>query len=394
MPTRPWLAPCLAVTVLAVTAIPARAQQPLSDVLSLLLTNQAVPTGDFDKDAAAAAAAGETMEQQLLLELTTLPLGSSSAGFSYRFNPTLGTLERATESFGPFFTERALTAGAGRVAIGATMQFARYSTLDGFDLRDGTFVTSGNQFTDEPRPFDVEALTLRLTSRTITVTGNAGVTDRIDVGVAVPLVSIAMDGTRVNTYRGTSVIQATAEADASGLGDMAVRSKVRLLGDGEAGLAVVGELRLPTGREEDLLGSGETSIRGLFIASGVSGPVSLHANIGVTGGGLVDEFTWRGAIAANASPRITLIGELVGRRIGEAGRVSLERSPHPRLAGVDTLRLASTGSSTNNANLVTGVKWNAGNTFLVNANVILPLTDVGLQSTATALVGIEYAFGR
>jgi hypothetical protein len=394
MRTNPWLTFCLAVAGLGAAVTPAHAQQPLSEVLSVLLTNQAVPTGDFDKDAAAAAATRDTMERMLLVELTTLPLGSSSAGFSYRFNPTLGTLERATESFGPFFTERALTAGSGRVALGATMQFARYTTLDGFDLRDGTFVTTGNQFVDEAQPFDVEALTLRLTSRTITLTANGGVTDRVDLGVAVPLVAISMDGTRVNTYRGTPVVQATAEADATGLGDIAVRGKFRLLGDGEAGLAAVGEVRLPTGREEDLLGSGEMSIRGLFIASGVSGPVSLHANFGLTGGGLADEVTWRGAIAATASPSVTVIGELVGRHIGEAGRISLERAPHPRLRGVDTLRLTTTGSSTTNVNLVAGVKWNAGSTVLLNANVILPLTDNGLQSTATALVGLEYAFGR
>jgi hypothetical protein len=392
---RPGTLPLFAALLVGVLhAAPATAQEPLSDVLSFLLTNQAVPTGDFEKDAAAAATTRDTMERLLLVELTTLPLASSSAGFSYRFNPTLGTLERATESFGPFFTERALTAGRGRVALGATMQFARYTTLDGFDLRDGSFVTTGNQFRDESQPFDVEALTLRLTSRTITFTANAGVADRVDLGVAVPLVSISMDGTRVNTYRGASLVQATAEADAAGVGDIAVRGKVRLLGDGDSGLAVVGEARLPTGREEDLLGSGETSIRGLLIASGGTGPVSLHANVGLTGGGLADEFTWRGAIAATASPSVTLIGELVGRRIGEAGRIVLERAAHPRLAGVDTLRLVTTGSSTSSASAVAGLKWNAGTTLLLNANVIVPLTDDGLQSTVTALVGLEYSFGR
>jgi hypothetical protein len=363
-------------------------------VLSFLLTNQAVPTGDFEKDAAAAATTRDTMERLLLVELTTLPLGSASAGFSYRFNPTLGTLERATESFGPFFTERALTAGRGRVALGATMQVARYTALDGFDLRDGSFVTTGNQFRDEPTPFDVESLTLRMTSRTLTVNATIGVAERVDLGVAVPLVAVSMDGTRINTYRGASLVQATASADASGLGDLAVRGKVRLFGEGDTGLSVVGEARLPTGREEDLLGSGETSLRGILIASVGSGPVSLHGNVGIAGGGLVDEVSYRGAIAATASPRVTVVGEIIGRRIGEAGRITQERTPHPRLAGVDTIRLITTGDSTSTAHAVAGIKWNAAGTLLINANVMLPLTDRGLQSNVTALFGVEYAFGR
>jgi hypothetical protein len=387
------LTSCLTVCCL-VAAAPAAAQQPLSEVLSFLLTNQAVPTGDFEKDAAAAATTRDTMEQLLLVELTTLPLGSASAGFSYRFNPTLGTLERATESFGPFFTERALTAGRGRVALGATMQVARYTALDGFDLRDGSFVTTGNQFRDEAQPFDVESLTLRLTSRTLTVNATVGVGERVDLGAAVPLVSLSMDGTRINTYRGASLVQATASADASGLGDVAIRGKVRLVGEGDAGLSVVGEARLPTGREEDLLGAGEASVRGILIASAETGPVSLHGNLGVSGGGLVDEFSYRGALAATASPRVTLVGEIVGRRINAAGRIVQERAAHPRLAGVDTIRLVTSGASTNTASAVAGVKWNAAGTLLVNANVTLPLTDRGLQSNVTALFGFEYAFGR
>ena len=39
----------------------ARAQTPLADVLTFLLTNRGVPSGDFDRDAAAARASSETI---------------------------------------------------------------------------------------------------------------------------------------------------------------------------------------------------------------------------------------------------------------------------------------------------------------------------------------------
>src|SRR4051794_27484686 len=64
------------------------------DVLSFLMTNRAVPTGDFARDQEAANATRETIARALLVELATLPITTSSGGFSFRFNPALGTVER------------------------------------------------------------------------------------------------------------------------------------------------------------------------------------------------------------------------------------------------------------------------------------------------------------
>src|SRR5688572_4868576 len=56
----------------------------------------------------------EAFNKQLVVQLSTVPLGSSSGGFTYTFDPTVGTFSRASRSFGPAFAERALTAGRGR----------------------------------------------------------------------------------------------------------------------------------------------------------------------------------------------------------------------------------------------------------------------------------------
>ena len=377
-----------------ITAAPAAAQDPLADVLSFLLTNQAVPTGDFARDAEAARATRDTMSRLLLVELSTLPVSSASPGFVYRLNPTLGTPERASESFGPFFTERSLTTGAGRVTLGAAYTTRRFTTLDGEDLDDGTFVTSGNQFRDEPRPFDVETLALSLESRTLALTGTVGVSDRVDIGVVVPLVSLDLEGQRVNTYRGSSVVQATADATASGVGDVALRGKVRILGARGTGLGGLVEVRLPTGRSEDLLGSGESSIFAGLVGSGETGALSVHGTAGLTRGGLSDELHYRGALTVNASRHVTVVGELIGRRIDEAGRVTLTRVPHPSIIGVDTLRLLPDGTSTHSAFAVLGAKWNVARTLLLGAHVSLPLTDAGLRPDRVVVVGLEYSLGR
>ena len=392
---------CWIVVVLWALGGPVAAQEPqgpspgapVVEVLAFLLTNQSVPTGDFVKDQESASITAGTITRLLLAELTTLPLSSSSAGFSYRVNPQLGTVERASQSFGPFFAERSLTAGRGQASVGVTVQFANYTRLNDVDLGSGTLLTTANQFRDEASPFDLETLTLEVRSRTLTFLGNVGLTDWLDVGVAVPVVSLSLEGSRVNTYRDERLLQATGTADVTGLGDMAIRTKVRLYGDTGTGMAVVGEARLPTGREEDLLGSGEASFSAMLVGSYEPGRFSIHGNGGLTRAGLFDEVSVRGAISFSASPRVTLLGEVLGRRIDGIGQLTQERAPHPTIAGVDTLRLITSNSSVTTSAVTAGARWNVGGAWLVNGSVTVPVVNRGLRSQATVAFGLDYAFG-
>lgn len=370
------------------------AQDPLSDVLSFLLTNRGVATGDFERDAAAARATRDTMSRLLLVELATQPVSAASPGFVYRLNQTLGTPQRASESFGPFFTERSLTTGARRLTLGLAFTSRRFTNLDGRDLDDGSFVTSGNQFRDEAQPFDVETLSLSLESRTFSVTGTVGLHDRVDIGVVVPFVSLAMEGRRTNAYRGTSVVQATADASASGIGDVAVRSKVRLLGARGSGLASVIEIQLPTGREEDLLGAGSAAVLVGLVGSAERGPIGLHGTAGVSRGGLSSAWHYRGAFTANASRHVTIIAEVMGAHVDEAGPIGLARVPHPTISGVDTLRLLPEGRGSQTAQAVLGAKWNIARTWLVGVHATMPVTEGGLRAAPAVVIGLEYSAGR
>jgi hypothetical protein len=387
-------APAGFVFMLVLTLMPARVSaQSVSDVLSFLLTNRAVQTDDFQRDAAAAAATRDTVTTLLGAELATLPPSLSSAGFTYRFNPTLGTAERASTSFGSFFTERSLTSGQGQATLGVNMRMTSYNRLDGRDLRDGAFLTTANQFRDEAQPFDVETLTLDIDSRVVTFTGTYGVTNRFDISAAVPLVQLSLNGTRVNTYRGTQVVQAVAEATSRGLGDVVVRGKYGLLNGSSNGLAVAGEVRLPTGREDDLLGAGTTAFSALLIGSSEHGPMGYHGNLSLSGGGLSNEMAYRGAVCFSASDRVTLVGELVGRRYGDVGRITEIRIPHPTIANVDTIRLVPEDASLSTAAVVVGAKWNVNGTWILSGHTQLPISDRGLRSGVVTLFGLDYAFG-
>ncbi len=383
--------------MLASAARMADAQQSIADVLTFLVTNQSVATGNVDRDRAAARATSDTISHALLANLATLPVSTSSGGFVYRLNPELGTVERASSTFGPFFVERALTAGARNMSIGLTFQHMRFTSLDGHDLRDGSFVTTANQFTDESAPFDVDQLRLAIDASIATFYGNVGLTDRVEIEFAVPMVLLRLEGSRTNRYRGQPFTQATASATAAGFADAVVRTKVMVYSDQGQALAAAVDVRLPTGRTEDLLGTGSTSVRFSGIGSIESGSLSAHANAGVTLGGIatgLSEISYGAAVAAAAASRVTVTGELIGRWLDVASGIVPVASPNPNIAGVNTVRLLPVGTGLHIISAAPGVKWNVSDTWVLAANVMIPLVKRGLTTPVTPFVGIDYAFGK
>jgi hypothetical protein len=384
------LAIAFAVWLIASTV---EAQQSISDVLSFLVTNRSIPTDDFVRDEAAAIATRDTISKLLVLELATLP-SSSGGGFSYRLDPALGTVIRASDSFGPLFTERSLLAGQGRASFGISYRSITFDNIDGRSLRDGTLVSTASVFRGEATPFDIETVSLRIRTDTMTVNGTVGVTDRVDISAGIPFIRLQLQGERVDTYRGRQLLQATGSASAYGLGDVVLRARYNVLRSGASGMAIGGETRLPTGREEDLLGAGRASFTPRFIGSYEADRVGVHGEVGYTFRGVSEALSYAGAVTAVAAPRVTLVGELLGRRLKGVGRLTETTLPHPRLAGVDTIRLTSSEQSANRLVAVAGLKWNVASTWLLTANVLRPLTDVGLNAEWVPSITFDYWFGQ
>jgi outer membrane putative beta-barrel porin/alpha-amylase len=376
---------------LLLMAAPAAAQTP-TDVISFLVTNQSVQTGDFSKDRAAAAATRDTIARSLLVNLATVPIESASSGFVYRLDPELGTESRVSDSFGTFFVERAMTSGRGRASFGASGTTTGYDRLDGFNLRDGSFTTTANQFRDEAAPFDVESLTLKIRASTMTFFGSYGVTDRLEIGGALPLVQLNIEGARLNVYRGDSFVQASATASASGLADAAVRAKYLLYSTRTAGVAAAAEVRLPTGDAQDLLGAGRAALRIMGVGSVESGRVGAHGNLGIVRGGVSNEFDGSGALTFAATPHVTLVGELLIRHLSDVRQIVAVTAAHPTIAGVDTLRLLPGTSATTLSTGVTGVKWNVAATMVLTAELRWRVGNAGLTAPFTPTVAFDYLF--
>jgi hypothetical protein len=382
----------IAALFIVACAAPAAAQQTPADVISFLVTNQSVQTGDFEKDRAAAEATRDTIARALQVNLATTPIATSSSGFVYRLDSELGTVSRVSDSFGTFFVERAMTSGRGRVSFGASASTAAYDQLDGFNLRDGTLLTTANRFADEPAPFDTEALALKIRTSTLTFFGAAGVTDRLEISAAVPLVQMNIEGTRVNVYRGQSFVQASGSASASGMADVAVRAKYRVLATRTGGIAAAAEVRLPTGDEQLLLGAGSAALRLMGIASAESGALGGHANFSIVRGGVTNEVAGSGAVTVAVTPTVTVAGELLFRRLTDVRQMIAVSADHPTSAGVTTQRLAPGLTAPTLARAVTGVKWNVSGRFVLAGEVLWRIGKAGLTAPFTPTISLDYLF--
>jgi len=386
----------LVMVVLLMAVFPGRpaAQPSVRDVLSFLLVNRSVATGDFVRDEEAATTTRDTISTFLLTELATLPISSSAGGFAYRLDPALGTVMRSSDSFGPFFTERSLTVGRGQSSFGVSYRPAVFDTIDGRSLRDGTLVSTASTLRGETDPFDVETLTLQMRTDTVTFSGIVGLTDRLDISAAVPLVQLRLSGQRVDTYRGTTILQASGSATASGVGDVVIRAKYNLLRRPGGGVSVAGETRVPTGREADLLGSGEFSFTPRVIASHESDRVAVHGDVGYRVVGIADDLEYNAAVTVVGGARVTLIGEIVGRRSAAVGRLTEVAQPHPSLAGVETIRLTALQEATHRIVTLAGLKWNPGGPWIVSASILRPLTSRGLNAGWVPTLAIDYSFAQ
>src|SRR5262249_40845246 len=110
-----------------------------------------------------------------------------------------------------------------------------------------------------------------------------GVADWLDAGVAVPISHISLDARvdaqiqRLSTAHnapgihrfpdGGSTTTFRPSGTKTGIGDVTLRAKARLADMPMGGAALLVDVRLPTGDEDNLLGTGHTQVRGLAIGS-------------------------------------------------------------------------------------------------------------------------------
>jgi hypothetical protein len=451
-----------AVLVLALVARPAAAQTAsspqISDVLSTLLTHgvtlgpplsgpshsahfQPSPNLNDPSDVELAQLT-TNLNRGLLDRLPAFPLGSSSGGFVFTGDPALGDFRPASRSFGPTFGERAFTSGKGNFNVGFTFQRASFDSFEGKNLDDGS-IKFNLRHTDCCPPFDgnngypnptFEAdlvrmdLSLKLDTNTTAFLVNYGVTNRLDVGAALPIVHVSVSASAVAAIDRTATTNfavhyfqgsgcpdtkpnpncdqqtiAPVTGSATGIGDIVLRAKYQLLKTPGGGLAAGVDLRLPTGDETKLLGIGATQGKFLFIGSQEMGNFALHGNVSYAAAGtsstigdIPKEIGYNGGVEVIAG-RATLAFDLLGRTLRNTVRFSDQTRQYPTdVFGDFATRTVFTPTSGNLTQVlgIGGVKVLVAPHLLLTGNVMFQLNDSGLKANYVPVVGFEYVFPR
>lgn len=363
------------------------------------------------------------VSQQIGAQISNTPLGSSSGGFTYTLDPSSGTFKRTAQSFGPAFAERALTSGKGKFSFGMNYQHSKYSKLDGKDLENGEVLFFLPHEHLSPASFiegDVieAAVHVNLTSDTTAFFVNYGVTDRLDIGLAVPLQHVSMDLRYHATIRdfathavsplthrfdnGLKEEDFISSGSASGLGDMILRTKYGLNAKGANAMAIGFDLRLPTGDEENMLGTGATQAYVFFITSSQRGNWSPHLNAGFTAVGGSDnassQINYVGGTEYAASPKWTLVADLLGKTYTGSKRLVDDPQEHTFRQGDNaplesvTLDAFATEKGTLTSFLGTvGFKFNPTGNMLISAHVLFSLNSAGLRRGVTPVIGFDYS---
>jgi hypothetical protein len=349
----------------------------------------------------------DQLNSQLTSAIVVPSFNSSVTGFT--FDIERGVPVRTTESLGTLLTERATTLGARKLDLTFTYTRVNFTKLQGKDLKDLELVflrgdANGNGIRDTSGPFSFESdvirarLSVDLTEDIFALIATYGLTAEWDVGFVVPVTHIRLiakahaaifdqfgnpGGTKVGDIPihrfgpNSSQPDASGGGDETGLGDIVLRTKYNFLrhyDDLIPDMAFLVELKLPTGDEERLLGTGGTNLTGLLVASRTYARwFTPHVNLGYE---IDTKDTRQNAVRyalgfdARLLPELTLAAGIIGRAKPDGS-----------------------GTGDHIVDLSLGVKWNPIKSLILRTNVQIPLDkNSGLRADFIPTVGIEYIF--
>jgi hypothetical protein len=376
------------------------------------------------------------------VQLSQVPLASPVSGFIF----ANGVMQEAT-SFGPVLADRAETIGKRRIFVGASYEYFDFDRADGVNLK-----SFGAVFTHELEPTicatipstpclngepiytnDVVATQNRIDVKVnqVTLVGTYGLSDKLDVSVALPIVDVRVamssNATIFNfepppvnhtfapitnnpreTYISPFNAILTNSGSALGVGDLRLRAKYVAWRDSKekSAVAVGLDLRLPTGDAYSFLGSGTWGVRPFVIYS-YSARVSPHASAGFEGNGnsilagnvttqpvtkaaLPEVFTYSAGADASVLRWLGVSADYIGTSLLNAARI--KTTTFTDFAGNTHQNINTFVSTVNQANISAGAKVRPIARLLITGNVLFRLNDEGLHFKPSPLIGVSYTF--
>jgi hypothetical protein len=349
----------------------------------------------------ASAAAINRLNEQIAAEIGVFPFSAAVGGFTFAFEPGLGTFVPTTETLGPLFAERAPTLGRGRLNVQASFTSFKYDEFNGESLDHLQVVTQHQPDVIPPNDslelfeLDTIRINMDLDIRVwiLALAATYGLTDRLDVGLLVPIVHVSMDvkaraevvPSPANRFPGVHTFVGGPESpfdrargEATGIGDIMLRAKYHLLKSQTVDLAGAVLVKLATGDEDNFLGTGDTTIRPFLVVSrtfaalfGSRISVTPHLNLGYEVNLDHDDRSALEYVVGFdvGTRRFVVVGEFLGSH-----------------------QLHGDGIGDNILTASVGIKWNPWKRLLLAANVQFPLNNEGLRSHLIPTFGVEYSF--
>lgn len=342
----------------------------------------------------------EDLNNAVTASVGNLPFNSTVSGYTYDVEK--GVPVRSTESLGPLLAERANTIGRGILNVAFSyirIDFDRFNgeRLDDLKLRfphtdccgangrpppDG--ILGVPAFENDVIDVDVD---LEIQQDVFAFLATFGLTDRWDVGALIPIINIEarakatarivdMGGGRLHSFEDAPDMPVSETGgEETGIGDIILRTKYNFIRNHLTwpDMAVVGDITLPTGDEDDLLGTGDAKFRFLFVASRRFNWLTPHVNLGyevTTGSTENDNFRYVAGFDARVLSQLTTAVDVIGKWNPDGP-----------------------GEQNNLLDIALQAKWNPFGTTSFNTFVLLPINrDDGLRSDAIWSVGIEHTF--
>lgn len=356
--------------------------------------------------------------------VASVPIASTSNGVLFDFSS--GIPVRVTESLGPILAETARSIGLGKLLVEANFTSMALDRFRGMATEDMRFtfthqdVTSNGLLGDNPNESDLIDLVMGLNTQLNigALIATYGVTNELDVSVAVPFVNIRMSGTAVATIQSYTFPRGAAhhifggdtlnpvlttsipyDQSASGIGDVALRVKYNLARGKSLEFAALGDVRIPTGKASEFSGSGKPTYRLWAVLSGHVGDANPHLNVGYAvkpAEYQSDALEFRGGLDTKISSEVTLAVDFLGQI-----DVNADEAIHLAPGSVTITDLVPGGKSTrtvrlsnipdrendNIFSLAAGVRFAPTDALIVFVNILAPLNTAGLRASVMPTVG-------
>jgi len=340
---------------------------------------------------------------------SSVPIASGSGGFSYEYDPDLDLFIRVEQDLGPLFSERAQTLGKRQLAVSASYTYAGFNTYNGQDISNfpvadvpvgqELIAQPGNTLPGLADDMIDTSLNLGLSLNVISLFATYGVTDHLDLGIALPLVWVSMSTdavARLSDPRGDSgppftlnrlqLIGSTVDPnnnqvatdgfDSTSFGpsDLYLRAKYRFLESRYVDGAGVLTVTLPTGGADDFRGFQDPTGTPLLVLSKNLPFVSPHVNLGyaIRSSQDISQFVWTVGADLRLFPWLTGLVDFLGFN--------------------DTVRADGLGANQNVYQYSLGVKVNPWRDLIWALNFQMPLNQEGLRADVIYTTQLQYTF--